>query len=474
MQLSGELIRLFTIETIILFIAFAVAFLFTKKRAATKELPYWVIYMIITFSSYNIYIKPIQDFLIPIPRTYIFFKKIIGSLTLYDIFISVVFIKVIWKMLKYRGERALFYSNNSLSLILKREIILTLISYLGLIFFVLANQPVDFTSQLRTFRGIMSGIVFVYFTFKVLDNYKNPRDCIRFITIIMVIDFSNIMSQFISTFFLGDILWQRGGHNVVLYDQTEGQLFFSYLPFILIKNRIIPKYIKWMAIIVVCLNIYNVPKTIYLYSGLAVVISVLVGLIKGKMPRRLAAIGMFSLVIIAIFFVSFAMGSSNSKLSRLGQANSLFSVFEKNPVNFFFGIGDGGLFPRQTMSEDAGEIRAIDIESIENSGLQGSVQTRYLSFMKTSGLIGLVYALVIFFRLLMRSFKLIKLNWLIFFFYVCWILYISGIMVLFRADPQCAIFTCTQYIVFVMLYKIYTYNEASSAKNLFRSKDNSL
>ena len=455
---------MFTIDTFILVIAFMIALYYVRKNAIKRELPFWIIYMIITFSSYNIYIKPVQDFLIPIPRTYIFFKKIIASLSPFDIFISVMFIKVVWKMSRYRSERNFLFANNSLSIILRREFVLLAISYLGLIFYYLANQPIDFNAQVRTTRGVLGGVVFVYFTCKLLNNYKEPGEYIRLISMIMTIDFLNIISQFISSLFLGDIAWQRGGHNVVLFDQTEGQLFFTYLPFILMKNKIIPTRIKWMAIIVVCLNIYNFPKTIYFYSGLAVIISIAFGVLRGRIPKRLTIIGAGALFVIILFFSAFATGTSNSKLSRLGQVTSLFTVFEKNPINIFFGIGDGGLFPRQTMSEDGGEIRAVDLEGVEESGLQGAVQTRYLMFLKTSGVIGLLYALIVFARLLIRSFRFIKVSWLTFFFYICWLLYISGIMALFRSDPQCAIFTCTQYIIFVFLYRICKYKNTLSPK----------
>lgn len=43
--------------------------------------------MIVTFSIYNIYVKPVQDYLLPIPRTYIFYQKIVAGLSIYDFFL---------------------------------------------------------------------------------------------------------------------------------------------------------------------------------------------------------------------------------------------------------------------------------------------------------------------------------------------------------------------------------------------------
>lgn len=467
MQLSGELIKLFSIDTIILLIAFVISFYYVKKKTPKQERKYWIIYMLITFSSYNIFLKPVQDYLIPIPRTYIFYQKILGSLSIFDIFICFVFLKVLWKIARYPKEQVFLFSRNSLSVVLRRDLILLALSCLGFLFYYLADQPTDLNAQIRIIRGVLGGIAFVYFTYKLLKNYNEPHECIRLASMILVIDFINMMSQFVSSFFLTDIAWERGGHKVVLLDQTEGLLFFSYLPFILIKNRIIPKYIKSISLIVICLMIYNAYKFNLLLLGIAFVVTIVFGLFYGKTPKRLTLIGMLAMFLIAPFLINVFEGTSGSKMSRVGQINSLVSVLEKNPVNLFFGIGDGGLIPRQTMSEDGGEIRGIDLDNVNDSGFQGVIQIQYLRFIYTAGLFGFCYAMFVFIKLLARLSKLIKISWLIFFFYLCWVLNLSGMTALFWPDLQFAIFTCTQYIIFVMLYRIYTYHKVPSQTNNF-------
>ena len=80
--IGNELLKLVLIDSLILLIAIIISsiYIIGKEKIALY------IYMIVTFSIYNIYVKPVQDYLLPIPRTYIFYQKIVAGLSIYDFF----------------------------------------------------------------------------------------------------------------------------------------------------------------------------------------------------------------------------------------------------------------------------------------------------------------------------------------------------------------------------------------------------
>ena len=84
--IGNELLKLVLIDSLILLIAIIISSIYISKKSIGKEKIALYIYMIVTFSIYNIYVKPVQDYLLPIPRTYIFYQKIVAGLSIYDFF----------------------------------------------------------------------------------------------------------------------------------------------------------------------------------------------------------------------------------------------------------------------------------------------------------------------------------------------------------------------------------------------------
>ena len=453
--IGNELLKLVLIDSLILLIAIIISSIYISKKSIGKEKIALYIYMIVTFSIYNIYVKPVQDYLLPIPRTYIFYQKIVAGLSIYDFFSIGLCGMLLIRYFILKRDKGIFKQSNVIMWIWRRDVYILVLSFGGFYLYMLTGNPSDYMIQLRTLRGVITGFICVYITMLILKKYDKEQDIRRLLSILFFLNFMNVLSQVISSFFLQSISWQRGGHSVVLLDQSESYMSLFLLPLIIAKNKIISKWMVFTAYVIILLQVYNYVKMLYLNAALLLILLVIIGLMGGRISRRIRNLSMLIGIAVFIFTLFFINSSKGDKMSRVGQNNSLMVAFQNNPVNIIFGIGDGGLIIRQTMSEDGGERRVIDSENEKYSQYQAEYQVPYLGTLKTSGILGMVfivYYLVLLLKLTCRVQQ--KYGW-----YYCaalglFLIVVSVGRLMIIAEPQIPIFLCEAYIIYALLLRV--------------------
>lgn len=460
LHLSGEAANKIAVDNALFFLCLFISLLFIRKNAVGK-FEKWAFYgyTIISFSIYNIFIKPVQDYLITIPQTFIFYEKIISSLSLYDIFSIFLFLYLFNRRYNHHKDKAVFVHKNLLTLVWKRDLCLLVLSFVGYFLYDLQNNPVDVKVQVRMFRGILTGFNLYYISQFFLYKYTKPVDMMRVIKMFFFVNVLNVTQQFMASFFLQGISWERGGHPVVLFDQTESIMGCFCLPFIFSKVKVIPKWIVCFSYVFCLLTVYNYIKAFYLYVGLVLFLLLFVSLFKRRISKRILPFFLVCGIALMLFVSFFLSNASDDKMTRVGQMQSLQESFEANPANIFVGIGNGGLIKRQTMTEDGGEIRSIDLES-EESKYQSAFQVPFLGPLKVSGMIGMLIVIVVFLKIFNVALNK-KNSWYKAVSYTCFSVWTIGGYTFVSTEPQSTIFICEAYIIMNFVNRLNELNYVS-------------
>jgi hypothetical protein len=409
--LSGEVLQKLIIDSVFFYFGLLIALLIVCKRYQGQLRYCLIMYVIVTFSAFNIFIKPVQDYLIPIPRTFIFYYKVFDRLSLYDIFLLIVIAIITVKYIsKKHNNNSKYIHKGILYAHFYRDIILFFLSLLGGLVYLYVGGEVDWTVHIRIVRVFLSAIVIMHFIPYFIRKIDSCEKAQKLISTLSFLTLINMLSEFVSSFFLQGISWERGGHSVVFFDQTSANLIMIYLPCILVPYKSLDKMTRFTSIIVTSLIFYNYIKTSYLWSGLVLLSMGILGLKYNKLPKRVLYI--YPLFIIAmILYINFFISSSgNDKMTRVGQFESYIETIQKkNSILYITGVGDGGLFKRQNITEDGGEIRAMDLD--KNETVQFAFQLPFLIFFKRAGIIGIICVLYIFIYSFHKSSKWIFVSW---------------------------------------------------------------
>ncbi|MDR2011217.1 MAG: hypothetical protein LBQ22_12130 [Bacteroidales bacterium] len=442
--LSGDTFDKIFIDSILFFVGLLLGLLIVCKRFKGGIKYCLIIYTIITFSVFNIFIKPVQDYLIPIPRTFIFYYKIFNSLSIYDIFLLVVIIPIMISFIINLKRQVSHIYKGILYVNYYINIILFLVGITGSLIFVNVGGEVDWSVQIRAARGFLSGILIMYSISYFVKKINSITDAKKIISTLSLIILINFLSEFISSFYMQGISWERGGHSVVFFDQTSALLIMVYLPCLLVPYKNLDKITKITSLIVVSLILYNYIKSSYFSSGI-VLFLIGIGGFKYKFPKRVLYVYpflSFAFISYCLFFIF--SSSEDAKQTRIGQFESYMKTVNQKPVAYIAGTGEGGLFERQTTTEDLGEIRAMDMENNETK--QHAFQIPVLSFFKKTGIIGIICVLWLFLYSLRKSFKLISAGW---YFTSCAIfMSVTSLLngCLMSNDPQGAFIWGTAYL----------------------------
>ncbi|MCS3313107.1 hypothetical protein NXX38_14730 [Bacteroides sp. BFG-637] len=200
--IGNELLKLVLIDSLILLIAIIISSIYISKKSIGKEKIALYIYMIVTFSIYNIYVKPVQDYLLPIPRTYIFYQKIVAGLSIYDFFSIGLCGMLLIRYFILKRDKGIFKQSNVIMWIWRRDVYILVLSFGGFYLYMLTGNPTDYMIQLRTLRGVITGFICVYITMLILKKYDKEQDIRRLLSILFFLNFMNVLSQVISSFFL--------------------------------------------------------------------------------------------------------------------------------------------------------------------------------------------------------------------------------------------------------------------------------
>ncbi len=461
--ISGSNLTALYIDSAIFFLGILCAIVLINKVITGVFFRYFFyIYTVITFSIFNIFVKPVQDYLIPIPRTFIFYFKF-GGFSLFDLFILSSTIIVITRYL-FIGKKIKIQSS-TINTYFIRDIIIYILGFIGAYTFTLAGGNVEWESHIRLFRGVCSSIVFVAVYYELtsrIDSYRSARKILNFLLILNLI---NLISELISGILLRDLTWQRAGHSVFMIDQTNSSLLMIYLPILLVRVPLFSNLSRFVALVSVILLYLDYHKISYLHTGLGVLLIIIIGIFsKRRIPKIISSLSPFIIGAFVVGLVIFSDAKTDDKRTREGQIDGVMTTFAKHPLSYIWGIGVGGMFPRQKLTEDGGEIRAIDLAKFGNE--QSTIQIPFLFQLKEAGFLAVCLVLGIFFLHFKRALFLVKIHWFLavgFAFQIIAAITNRGTI---EIDPQAVINFLVAYLNMAVVFSTIRYDSSTKYRVL--------
>jgi len=402
-------------DSILFIVSLFIAFIFIFKKTNASLRWFLIMYVLLTYSSYNIMIKPIHDYNIVIPRTAFFHLKIISILSVADIFMIITF--TIFSLLYLMKNKIIFYKNILLNIIyigMIRDLVLLLIGTIGFFIYML-NTSSDYYSiadQFRNARGLIYISVFLFFTYSILNNQK--LSFMKIFYIFIFLDLINLGSGFIATLLYKDYVWQRYFLNVVILDQDDtgitmfyATIFFTSI--IIGKKMKLPFFYNIVIFMSTVLMVLTFSKGFFVYLFLLYIFSlVIIAQNKKNFIPKLFSL----LLVIGLLFPAISYFSKSSAINtRLAQINDYFTYINHidSQISLLAGIGYGGFYKESDPSlYDSGSMKKIDIKN--HTGLRTSIQTPLVCIIKDSGMLGFFIFLIVGFFLLFKFLKTIKLG----------------------------------------------------------------
>jgi hypothetical protein len=211
----------------------------------------------------------------------------------------------------------------------------------------------------------------------------------------MWIDAINLGCGLLSTFVYGDLVWQRYFLNVTIIDQEDPMIALMY-PLILVYMWVrnskfgMPRSVIVCSMSITFLLLANFYKGSIAYILLFLPFTVLYAALHRRRSFRpmVASLAILPLgaLFYWIFFIAFSAAPLQTRGSQFTDLTSFMSTL--GDVYPIVGIGNGTLYDRNHTDEDAGEVKAIDLE--ENAGKASVMQTPGAQIYKATGLPGLV------------------------------------------------------------------------------------
>ncbi|RCK54065.1 hypothetical protein TH25_01605 [Thalassospira profundimaris] len=353
------------------------------------------LYIIATYSSYNIMVKPIHDFNIVIARNYIYHQKAVGPLSWIDIIFFAFLVFYLAKTLITRKNITRineFDEYGFIKFCFFRDVSLSLLSLLSFIVFLGHDDPANqaqWINQIRPYRGYLYMITIVLI---LRDNCKvnNPTKLLLFFCMIDLINYS---SGLISSFLFQNYTWKRYFLNTTVIDQDNiYYLSITYLAYfflyILYPKRFENKKLLATSGLISILVFVNFYKYIYVIILVIMISYTLINFIYRKISVHAYIMIAISIVFASAFLSLFL--NSTAIETRKGQLNDYFIAVENYGYYAqLFGIGDGGYYNIiSDTSNDGGEMKEIDQE--KNPFIRTAIQFTLIQIIKPVGIIGLL------------------------------------------------------------------------------------
>ncbi|MCX7871516.1 MAG: hypothetical protein N2485_08150 [bacterium] len=419
--------------------------IYFNEHRNKKNIFFLIMFFIIINSSYNIMIKKIHDFNIPITRNFIYFYEILWKFSLLDI----VFIFLFVFNLKYIVNS--FISDKLSFLIFKKEFLLYLISSISFII----NKGYFLDNGLR-FLTLSKGVLYFsvsYYFFKK-NQYFN-KNHIKYFFIILISGYISL------AFFNIDDIWIRYGNRVTIIDQEDAYSISNFLILYYLVNYLEKKEFKDIVLFLLVLfqNIISMYKTNFIIIPLLIMFYIVIFYQnRNNKNLKVLTLVMSILLFVLIIIINYDMinGFVNSVAikTRWVQLTSFLNNLDNN-YKIFFGLGHGTPYFSIEDTSDYGEIKIID--KIYN-GYRFDIQTPLINIIKYAGFVGFIiymyYNLKIVYLLFNKKKSKINLKteekvvWLYF------LVYIFILTNFINGNPPDAIFNA--YISSLVYHSLYS------------------
>ncbi|WP_222930410.1 hypothetical protein, partial [Serratia marcescens] len=358
------------------------------------------LYVIFSYSSYNIMVMPIHDYNVAVARNFIYHYKVLSILSIADVLFIVLFFVVLalWGL-----KREVFVCVKLLppiilfliAIVMIQGGVIALLSTSGFLYYVMHDGVGLFKNQLIYFRGVVCFFVLIYLFCHSLKGLV-LLGFYKVIAIFCFFDLINFTSSLISSCIYYDFLWERYGVKVTIIDQDKIYNYFtlySLMIFAFVFSRVPNKFLVCFATIIIGAAMYfNVYKFLFAIAALFILYDIFVSFRDNKLSKLKVATVI--LVVITTLPVLINLYSSKSMNTRSSQVSDYWEYTGKYfPANII-GIGYGGLYYSPTGIADKGETKKFDLELL-GGHYKRSIQTPLLTQLKNSGLLGLLFMLMI-------------------------------------------------------------------------------
>lgn len=450
-------------DSIVFFISLVVSFLYVWRFNKNYKLGgaflfLMFFYIICSYSSYNIMVKPIHDYNLAIPRTFIFHYKVFGPLAPLDILcVLALFIIIIRKLSS--ANPAVLSINSTVSTYVKYMVIqggfFAILSTVSFFVYIQSGGKGLVTDQLISFRGVLYFIIFIYL-FQLCTERIKEIDFYVIFRFFVIIDFINLVSGFISSIIYKDYVWSRYGMNISIIDQDDVYNFFTIYGVLLVSffltKPLKRKVIYVLSVIIGVLVYANMYKYVFVVGVIYFFYDFVVNSLKG----RVAVLKLGAVAIAAVFLAStfLMLSTSKSMNTRSGQINDYWEYTGSKFPALLIGIGNGGQFYSPTDTDDDGEIKVIDKEN-NSASYRKSIQTPFVSFIKVVGPLGVIVLLLFsMYSIIKISALNISLPYNVIYnavlFNLLWILAVSA--PLFQVTPF-TMLTVVKLLIFVCAFR---------------------
>lgn len=401
MELAGKLLQEAILDSFVFMAQLIALYFVSTRRHVGYERYFMMCYGLIALSAYNIYIKFIHDYNIPIARTALNKLNIIGSIYLIDIFVlSATIILLIRYVVRPTGFRWAL-NNRVIASAYGLNLLVYLISCIGYYYYSETLNQVSFVSQIRPVRGLLLGFVAIWAFTKLSSRLANKKQAHRIVITLVLIDVINVIGELISAQIFHDYVWQRGGHDVILLNQANSSAAITYIPILLTSKRFDSR-VKVFGLLYIGLLLYDYTKGLYILIPLVILGYGLVSVFYGRLAIKYAAL------ICIIIFASFLILPSIFKDRAISgtrsiQLNSYWQAVEHLPATLAYGSGFGGKYSLLAKTDDGGEMKSIERDEADDQQVQ--FQVPVFIFFKVAGFIGISLAIATVITLFFWAFK---------------------------------------------------------------------
>lgn len=376
--------RIGVFEVALLLAQWISVFYIIRKRHPSSERAAFFAYAAYTLFAYNVYIKGVHDFNIPIPHTFLNKIKVAGPIYIVDVLTTCIIGHSLAQKLRSNprnsGGRLIFSSP------WHTDLVIYLLSLLGFALYSIFHPQIDTQAQFRLLRGLLIGYSQLYLFGKVLANSKFEES--RFsgqISTLSYIDAINIAGQLGCAYLYNDIVWQRGGHNVIVIDQAIYLLAASYLPYLLTRSER-SSFLAVMAWITAALASYNYIKAYILLIPIFFIFYFAITISSGRVKKSWIYGTAFAIACFAPLAYQLTSDKAISG-TRGTQLSAYLQYISEDASAIIFGSGVGGMYPVNVDTDDGGEIKAGDLS--DSSVFQTEFQVPLFIYFKLAGVLSI-------------------------------------------------------------------------------------
>lgn len=389
------------IDSVIFFISNIILgiYVFRNKKINIKEKIAYTIFFIILNSSFNIMMKKVHEYNLAIPRTYIYRQKLIGPLSGLDI------ICMIYIILNFKYMINVIIKNKIVFLHVLRCVGVYLIGTIAFIIF--EGYWMDNGNRFfMVSKGWIYSLATLILTFKYMNKNVN-----------LIYPFAIILiNGMISTFFIpSSEIWVRYSNRTIILDQEDAYTISNCIISLLMikclyikdnKNKIVD-YI--MLTFFIFQNLYCMYKTNLIILPIIFLTYLLITKGKNKFMLLATYLGIPTMILFAWdkIYKIFTSMSINTRMVQI--TDYLDYIQEKGIFPYIIGSGISTPYYSNTDTGDTGERKATDIIN-NNYALEWrtDIQTPVISIYKESGLIGMIYFILITIYISIITIKMIK------------------------------------------------------------------